>query len=170
MLKLFLVFLKIGACFFGGGYAAIPLMKSEIVDHLGWLTNDAFLNAIAVGQVTPGPVAISSTFIGYRVGGFGGALAATAGMFLPSFLIMLLLSAFYCRYCREQDLKCFSRVVLPVVIGLLLAVILELGSPAFPSLTAWAIGGAAFLLTMWGKVDFSLTVILSGFAGFMMFK
>ncbi|MFH0800807.1 MAG: chromate transporter [bacterium] len=170
MLNLFLVFLKLGTCVFGGGYAAIPLMKSEIVDHLGWLTNDAFLNAIAVGQVTPGPVAISATFIGYRVGGLGGALAATAGMFLPSFLIMLLLSAFYCRYCREQDLKSFSRVVLPVVIGLLLAVLLDLGVPAFPSLTAWAIGGAAFLLTLWGKVDYSLTVILSGFAGFMMLK
>jgi chromate transporter len=168
VLKIFLVFLKLGACIFGGGYAAIPLMKSEIVDRLGWMNNEAFLNSIAVGQVTPGPVAISSTFIGYGIDGLRGALAGTAGMFLPSFLITLLLTAFYHRYSRKLDLKSFSAPVIPAVTGLLMVVLLQLGASSFSSVSAWLIGGAACLLTLWGKVDYSLIIIFSGCAGLMM--
>lgn len=83
---IFLVFLKVGAVLFGSGYVLVALLRSELVDGLGWLTEKQLLDAVAVGQATPGPLFSTATFIGYVVGGPLGALAATIGVFLPAFL------------------------------------------------------------------------------------
>ena len=91
LLDLFLTFLKIGAVSFGGGYAMIPLLTDEVLAH-GWLTSSEILNFIAVSESTPGPVAINmATFIGASQGGFLGALLATLGVVLPSFIIILII-------------------------------------------------------------------------------
>lgn len=92
-LDLFLVFLKIGAFTFGGGYAMIPLIKREIVEGRGWIKDSDMLDIIAVAESTPGPLAINSaTFVGYQTAGTLGALMATIGVVLPSFLIILSIS------------------------------------------------------------------------------
>ena len=83
---IFLAFLKIGAVLFGSGYVLVALLRSELVDGLGWLTERQLLDAVAVGQATPGPLFSTATFIGYVVGGPAGAVAATVGVFLPAFL------------------------------------------------------------------------------------
>jgi chromate transporter len=85
---LFLVFLKIGAVLFGGGYVLIALIRSNLVVHLGWITERQLLDAIAVGQVTPGPLSTTATFIGYLLGGLRGAMIATVGMFFPAFVLV----------------------------------------------------------------------------------
>ena len=91
--KLFLTFLKIGAFTFGGGYAMIPLIQRDIVEKNHWLTDDDILEIIAIAESTPGPIAINSaTFVGYRVAGFFGAMFATLGVVLPSFLIISVIS------------------------------------------------------------------------------
>lgn len=91
--ELFLVFLKIGAFTFGGGYAMIPLIKREIVDGKKWLTGQEVLDIIAIAEATPGPLAVNTaTFVGSRVAGFKGAFLATIGVVLPSFLIIILIS------------------------------------------------------------------------------
>ena len=92
-LSLFATFLKIGAFTFGGGYAMIPLIQEEVVKKKKWITDDDILEIIAIAESTPGPIAINAaTFIGYRSAGFFGALLATAGVVLPSFAIIAVLS------------------------------------------------------------------------------
>jgi len=85
---LFLIFLKIGAVLFGGGYVLIALIRSNLVAHLGWISERQLLDAIAMGQVTPGPLSTTATFIGYLLGGVPGAVIATVGMFLPAFFFV----------------------------------------------------------------------------------
>ena len=93
ILTLFLVFLKIGAFTFGGGYAMIPLIQREVVETRKWLNDDDILDIIAIAESTPGPIAINSaTFVGYRVAGFWGSLVSTLGVVLPSVVIILLVS------------------------------------------------------------------------------
>lgn len=90
-LKVFLTFLKVGAVLYGSGYVLFAYLDAELVEA-GWMTREALLDAIAVGQFTPGPVLSTATFIGYQLTGFWGAIAASAGIFLPSFLFVLLLN------------------------------------------------------------------------------
>ncbi|MBQ6714518.1 MAG: chromate transporter [Clostridia bacterium] len=93
LLEVFLVFFRIGAFTFGGGYAMIPLIQKETVENKKWITDDDILEIIAIAESTPGPIAInSSTFVGYRVAGFWGAFFGTLGTVLPSFTIILIIS------------------------------------------------------------------------------
>jgi chromate transporter len=82
------VFLKIGAILFGGGYVLVALIRSNLVTHLGWISERQLLDAIAMGQVTPGPISTTATFIGYLLGGLPGAVIATVAMFLPAFFFV----------------------------------------------------------------------------------
>ncbi len=86
--RLFLVFLKIGSVLYGSGYVLLAFLRAELVQRLGWLTESQLIDAVAVGQVTPGPVFTTATFIGYVLGGTAGAAAATAGIFLPAFVFV----------------------------------------------------------------------------------
>jgi chromate transporter len=86
--SLFLVFLKIGAVLFGSGYVLLAFLRAELVVRLGWLSEDQLLDAIAIGQVTPGPLFSTATFVGYVLGGHAGALAATLGIFIPAFFFV----------------------------------------------------------------------------------
>ncbi len=87
---LFLTFLKIGSVLYGSGYVLLAFLRSEFVQGLGWLTDQQIIDAVAIGQVTPGPLSTAATFLGYVLGGVPGALLATLGMFLPSFLLVIL--------------------------------------------------------------------------------
>lgn len=90
IVQLFLTFCKIGAFTFGGGYAMIPLIQREAVEHRRWISDEDILEIVAIAESTPGPIAINSaTFVGYRVAGFWGAFCATLGVVLPSFAIIL---------------------------------------------------------------------------------
>ncbi|MDA8715319.1 chromate efflux transporter [Flavobacteriales bacterium] len=93
-LKIFLVFLKMGSILFGSGYLLFAYMDTELVEGLGWITRDQLTEAIAIGNITPGPVLSTATYVGYELDGFSGAALATAGIFLPSFLIILIISPF----------------------------------------------------------------------------
>lgn len=95
LLNLFLTFAKIGLFTFGGGYAMIPMMERNCVEIMGWITHDEMLNVTIIAESTPGPVSINcATFVGYKQAGFCGALAATLGMVLPSFVIIYVISIF----------------------------------------------------------------------------
>ena len=99
ILTLFLTFFKIGAFTFGGGYAMIALLENEFSEKKNWLTKEEFIDMTAISESTPGPTAINSaTFIGYKIGGFLGAFAATIGVCIPSFLIIYIISLFFDKF------------------------------------------------------------------------
>ncbi|MDD3999320.1 MAG: chromate transporter [Bacilli bacterium] len=95
-LELFLTFFKIGAFTFGGGYAMIPLIREDIVEKKGWLSDDEMLDMLAIAESTPGVIAVNSaTFVGYKIAGFWGSFFATLGVVIPSFIIILLIALFF---------------------------------------------------------------------------
>ena len=119
-LQLFLTFLKIGAVSFGGGYAMMPLIQDEVISH-GWLNSEQILNFIAVSESTPGPIAINmATFIGSSQAGILGALCATLGVILPSFIIILIVASVITGLLKFAGVKAFIGGIRPVVIGLII--------------------------------------------------
>lgn len=125
-LKLFLIFLKVGAILYGSGYVLFAFLDAELVAK-GLLTKQALIDAIAVGQFTPGPVFSSATFIGWQIGGAAGAIAATIGIFLPSFLFVALLNPLIPRLRKSNVMSAFLDTVNIASIAIILSVIIEMG-------------------------------------------
>lgn len=130
--RLFLVFAKIGAVLFGSGYVLLAFLRSDLVDRLHWLTEQQLLDAVAVGQVTPGPVFTTATFIGYLIGGPGGAAVATLGIFLPAFLFVAVSGLILPRIRR-------SHVASTMLDGVVI------GSLALMTIVAWQLGRSAIV-------------------------
>ena len=118
-LSLGFIFLRIGAVTFGGGLVMIPQIESEVVNSHHWLTHQEFADATALGQITPGPVLIMATFIGYRVAGTVGAIVATICVFLPAFLMTLAAGSSFRRFRTNRQMQACLRGVAPAVTGLL---------------------------------------------------
>ena len=126
ILQLFLAFLKIGAVSFGGGYGMISLIRETVLGS-GWLTEAEFLNLIAISESTPGPIAVNmATYVGSAQAGLIGALAATFGVVLPSFCVILLIAALLRNLMKYRPVQAFLDGVRPCVVGLILAVALTL--------------------------------------------
>ena len=120
-LELFLTFLQIGAFSFGGGYGMISLIREKVLMY-GWLTEEEMLNMIAVAESTPGPIAVNmATFVGSSQGGFLGAILATLGVVLPSFIIILIIAALIRNFMKYAGVKAFLGGIRPCVVGLILA-------------------------------------------------
>ncbi len=120
LLRLFISFLQIGLFSIGGGYAAMPLIREQTVMLNGWLSMREFADLVTIAEMTPGPIAINAaTFVGMRVAGLPGALAATAGNILPSIVIVSLLSLLYCRYKEMPLLKSVLASLRPAVVALI---------------------------------------------------
>ncbi len=131
LLHLFLAFLKIGAFSFGGGYAAMPLIQSEVVDTYAWMTPRDFSDLVTISQMTPGPIAINAaTFVGLNVAGVPGALVATLGNILPSCIFVSILAWLYTRYRRLTLLQGILKNLRPAVIAMILAAGLLILVPA----------------------------------------
>jgi chromate transporter len=141
-----IVFLRMGAITFGGGFVMIPLIESEVVNSHHWLTHQEFADATALGQITPGPVLITATFIGYRVAGTLGALVATVSIFLPSFLMTIAAGSSLRRFRSNQFVQSFLRGVTPAVVGLLVAAALSIGRAGIHSWIGISISIAAVIV------------------------
>lgn len=129
-LKLFLTFLEIGAVSFGGGYGMIPLIRDAVMSN-GWLSEDEFINFIAISESTPGPLAVNiSTFIGSTQAGIAGAFVATLGVVLPSFIIILIIAALINNLLRFRGVQAFLSGIRPCVVALILATAVTLGLKA----------------------------------------
>ncbi len=125
-LKLFLVFLKIGAVAFGGGYGMISLVREEVLSN-GWLTEEEFLNFIAVSESTPGPIAVNmATFVGSSQAGFWGAVLCTLGVIIPAFIIILVLSLALKNLLKYPSVQATLEGIKPVVSGLIIATALTM--------------------------------------------
>lgn len=127
LLTLSAIFLRMGSVTFGGGLVMLPLIESEVVNNHQWLTHQEFADATALGQITPGPVLITATFIGYRVAGTLGALVATISIFLPAFLMTIAAASSLRRFRSNEQVQSFLRGISPAVVGLLVAAALSVG-------------------------------------------
>jgi len=136
---IYATFLKIGALAFGGGYAAVPLIQQVVVDGMHWLNLTAFRDGIALGQITPGPVFITATFIGFKVKGIIGALVATIGIFTPSLAAIILVGRAHAKIKNLKIVKVTIKGFLSGFIGLLLAVVYQFGVHSLISWQTWAI-------------------------------
>ncbi len=125
--KLFLVFIKIGAVLFGSGYVLVAYLDGEIVQGLEWLTRAELLDAIAIGQFTPGPVLSTATFIGYQIAGIWGALIATAGIFLPSFIFVLIINPIVPKLRNSRVFSIFLDAVNVSAVAVMIVVTIKLG-------------------------------------------
>jgi chromate transporter len=130
LIQLFLIFLKIGSVLYGSGYVLLAFLHSDFVERLGWLTNQQLLDAVAVGQFTPGPVFTTATFIGYVIGGWPGAVVATTGIFLPSFIFVAVVNPLVPRLRQSPWLGSLLDGVNVASLGLMAGVTFELGRAA----------------------------------------
>lgn len=132
LLKLYLVFLKIGTFGFGGGYAMLPLIQKEIVANNGWLSPSEFIDIIGISQMTPGPIAINSaTFVGFRASGFFGSLVATLGVVTTSFILISLANYFFTRFKNSKVLENALKGMRPALVGLIISVFLTMSYDSY---------------------------------------
>ena len=122
LLKLFTTFFKIGLFSFGGGFAMIPLIQREVIDRHKWIDEKDFLDMLVLAQSTPGPIAVNtSVFVGYKVAGTVGAIVATLGTVLPSFMVILLLALFFAEVRENRYVDAAFRAMRPAVVALIVA-------------------------------------------------
>lgn len=141
--RLGLFFLKTGAVLYGSGYVLFAFLEGGLVDGYGWVTRQELLDAIAVGQFTPGPVLTAATFLGFLVAGPAGAAVATAGIFLPAFAFAWILNPLVSRLRKSAATAAFLDAINAAAVGLMAAVAIGLAWAALPSPGAWAIAAAA---------------------------
>lgn len=127
LLTLFVTFFKIGAFTFGGGYAMLPMVQQEVLAH-SWMKQEEIVNFIAVSEATPGPFAVNvSTYVGAEVGGLSGAICATLGVILPSFIIILLIAKVFDAFQKSKGVKGMMLGLHPAVVGLIGASVVSVG-------------------------------------------
>ena len=153
----------------GGGYAMVPILQQEFVNHYHWLSNKEFIDAIAVGQVTPGPLTVMNAFMGFKVGGLTGALVAMVASYLPCVIIVTLVTKYYLRYKEIWAVRASFAGIKPAVVGLLAAVLIFLGHSSIINPPTIGIAVASFALLTFTKIDPSFIIITAGFLGAFLF-
>lgn len=124
IVSLFLVFFKIGLFSFGGGYAMIPLIQTEM-QNAGWIDAKEFADIVSISQMTPGPIGINAaTYVGFRTAGIPGSICATLGVFLPSFLLIMMAAAFFGKFSENRVVKAIFAGIRPATIGLIFIAVL----------------------------------------------
>jgi len=166
VLRLFLVFLKIGAFTFGGGYAMIPLIQREVVEKRKWITHKDILDIIAIAESTPGPIAINSaTFIGYKLFGFWGAFFATVGVVLPSFLIIIAISFVLGQFQELKPVQYAFNGIRAGVLALICKALFSMYKQCPKKLLSYIIAAAAFLAVAFLKLNILVVIIGCGATG-----
>ncbi|MGC1191702.1 MAG: chromate transporter, partial [Candidatus Binatus sp.] len=165
---LFLFFLKVGAVLFGSGYVLLAFLRTDLVDRLRWLTEAQLLDAVAVGQVTPGPVFTTATFIGYLLGGFRGAVVATLGIFLPSFFFVSVSGPLIPHLRRSPLAGAFLDGVNVGAWALMAAVTLFLARAAIIDVTTMILAIASAFVLIRYRVNSAWLVLGGGLIGLLM--
>jgi chromate transporter len=161
LLKLGLFFLKVGAVLFGSGYVLVAFLEGGLVHEYGWLSQQQLLDAIAIGQFTPGPVLSAATFIGYVISGLPGAAVSTVAIFLPSFFFVAVLNRIVPRLRQSPWASAFLDAVNVCSVALMLAVVVKLGQTTLTGFSPWLIALAALGVSFRWKVN-ATWLILGG--------
>jgi chromate transporter len=167
--KILLFFLKAGALTFGSGLVIVPFLQQGVVLEHGWLDQRQFLIAVAIGMISPGPVVITATFVGYLVAGFWGAVAATAGIFLPSFILVLVAAPILARHRANRNVQGFVKGAYAAAIGTILGACVLLGRIAIGDWLTILIGVASLVVLFRWKVSNPLLMALAAAVGLIAF-
>ena len=168
ILVLFSSFIKIGAFTFGGGYAMIPLMQEETVEKRKWITDKEILEIIAIAESTPGPIAVNAaTFIGYKVAGFLGALGATIGVVLPSFLIIVSVSLVLHQFESIKTIQLAFGGIRAGVLALIVKALISMYRQCPKSMLAYIIAAFAFFCVAFLGINVLFVIVICALIGFM---
>lgn len=162
---IFIFFLKIGSVLFGSGYVLLAFLRADLVERYGWLTDQQLLDAVAVGQVTPGPVFTTATFIGYVLAGVPGALVATVGIFLPAFVFVALSGWLVPKIRASESLRGFLNGLNVASLSLMAFVTYELGRSAVVDAMTLAMFLASLVLLIYVRVNSAWLIIGSAIIG-----
>lgn len=166
LIDIFISFAKVGLFTFGGGYAALRLIQSEIIISKAWLTMEEFLDVVAIAEVTPGPIALNaSTFIGYKLSGIPGAIVGTVGVIFFPVLIMLVLTYFVNKLKDNKKMKAIKTMLRAVVIGLIASAAYTMGAAALGSTLSLVIFAAALAAVILLKADPILLLLVTAVVG-----
>ena len=163
--KLLLFFLKAGSLTFGSGLVIVPFLEQGLVHQFGWLDQRQFLIAVAIGMISPGPVVITATFVGYLVAGFWGSLASTIGIFLPSFLLVLIAAPLLARHRGNPNVQGFVKGAYAAAIGTILGACILLGRIAIGDWLTALIGIVSLAILFRWKVSNPLLIAATGIIG-----
>ncbi len=160
LLRLFWSFFKIGLFTFGGGYAMIPLIRREVIERRRWIAEEDFLDLLTLAQSSPGPIAINtSVFVGYKLHGYAGALAAMMGVVVPSFAVILLVAVFFHNIRDNAVVDAAFKAMRPAVVALIIAPVIGLAK----GMNAWLVAvAAAVALLVWGTGISPVYVLMAG--------
>jgi chromate transporter len=162
---LFLFFLKVGAVLYGSGYVLLAFLQTDLVDRLHWITQSQLLDAVAVGQFTPGPVFTTATFIGYLLGGATGAVVATIAIFVPGFIFVAVSRPLIPRIRRSMIAGAFLDGVNVGALALLAAVTLQLSRAALVDVTTGALAALGVALLIFSRINSAWLILAAGMAG-----
>ncbi len=167
--KLLLFFLKAGSLTFGSGLVIVPFLEQGLVEQYGWLDERQFLIAVAIGMISPGPVVITATFVGYLVAGFWGSLISTIGIFLPSFLLVLIVAPILARHRGNANVAGFVKGAYAAAIGTILGACVVLGRIAIGGWLTCLIGVASLAALVRWKVSNPLLIAITAVVGLIAF-
>jgi chromate transporter len=165
--QLFLFFFKTGMLVFGSGLVIVPFLKAQVVDQYHWLTNRQFLDSVAIGMISPGPVVITATFVGFLLAGFTGSVAATTGIFMPPVLFVLLATPLLRRYRDSRFVRGFIRGVSSAVVGVLVATTWLIARSAIVDPLTIAIAAAALAVIVFTKTPEPAVIATAGIIGIL---
>jgi chromate transporter len=163
--KLLLFFLKAGSLTFGSGLVIVPFLEQGLVQQYGWLDERQFLIAVAVGLISPGPVVITATFVGYLVAGFWGSLVSTVGIFLPSFVLVLVAAPLLAKYRENPNIQGFVKGAYAAAIGTILGACVLLGRIAIGDWLTAVIGVASLAVLFRWKINNPLLIAATAAIG-----
>jgi chromate transporter len=163
------IFLKISVVSFGGGYVMIPILQWDMVDHLKWLTLTQFLDGILLGFITPGPIIILATFVGFWLKGFIGALVGTVAIFLPPILIVIFLTPFYQRIKEVRWMRPVIQGILSALVGMLVLVTVQMGRASLTDWQSWAIMVGAVVALIGFRVNLLWVVLVAAGVSLVLF-
>jgi chromate transporter len=165
IVQIFWIFFITGLLTFGGGYGMIPILQHDFVVTRQWMTIAQYKDAVAVGLVSPGPVAILATFIGYRLNAWLGAIAATIGVFTPSIIMVYLASKFFGKFEKSNIALIALPIINSAVIGLLGGAVVSLGKLSVDSYFTLFLAIASFVFATWTKISPIWVIIVCGLIG-----
>jgi chromate transporter len=167
--KLLLFFLKAGSLTFGSGLVIVPFLEQGLVQQYGWLDQRQFLMAVAIGMISPGPVVITATFVGYLVAGFWGSLVSTVGIFFPSFILVLVAAPLLARHRGNPNVQGFVKGAYAAAIGTILGACILLGRIAIGDWFTALVGLASLAVLFRWKVSNPLLIAATAVAGLIAF-